>query len=215
MKYVYIAFLAPNNRMGRFIRFLTGNSYSHVALSLDNTICELFSFARRQRSIPLAGGFVTEYPDRYLSGYGDIPLMLVRIALSDEDYLKLIKTLYDFSMRKKDLIYNSIDAVTVSLFRKHVPIKDSYTCLSFCCLLLGLQQFFSISELEKNLDGETVFTGSYSEYVTDSTDHEHDRLFFERVNPVRVVSVTIHHFSRLLLRLILTLYGSFRSREDR
>ena len=200
MNSIYIAFLAPNNKMGRFIRFFTRNPYSHVAVSLNASLETMYSFARKVKRIPFAGGFVTEYPSQYLFGNQPIPLKLAKVNISDKAFTRLISVICDFKARKEDLIYNSIDAVSASLLRRSVHIRDCYTCISFCSYLLGLRNIFSISDLEKKLQSDIVFVGDYKNYVKVSDSY--DSSYFDPVGPVKVVKVTFHHFGRLFRRLI-------------
>ena len=199
MKYIYVAFLAPNNKMGKSIRLFTRNRYSHVAISLSDTLETMYSFARIRKRVPLAGGFVIEYPKQYFSSKGDVPLKLAKVALNDDKYERLVEILEDFNNRKESLIYNSLDALTSSFFKKTVHIKDSYTCISFCCYLLGLKRIFTIRELETKLDSFVVFIGNYKDYV--KNNRYQDSVYFEDIGPLKIVSLTFSHFYHLLSRL--------------
>ncbi|MCL1829827.1 MAG: hypothetical protein FWG21_00175 [Oscillospiraceae bacterium] len=202
MNRIYIAFLAPNNKMGRFIRRFGKTQYSHVAISLDETLETMYSFARRKRKIPLAGGFVTEYPIHYFNHPGDVPLKLAVVGLKDQAYNRLLLAIEDYTSRKNELIYNSIDALFLGLFNKPIPIKDCYTCISFCCDMLGQKDIYTIPELEKKLRKNVIYVGNFKEYAM-KTDFW-DQPYFEYVNPIRILSVTLGHFGKLLYRAIKT-----------
>jgi len=160
----------------------------------------MYSFARKRWSLPLAGGFVVEYPNHYLNSKGDTPLKVLRVALSDDMYTRLDAIIADFIKRKDDLIYNSIDAVTSSLFHRSVPIRDSFTCVSFCCHLFGLRKIRTIPEFEKKIAGTLVFEGSYRDYIT--YEKQSDVTYYESMSYISIISKTIYHFARLLTRLV-------------
>ena len=199
MNNVYIAFLSPNNKMGRFIRFFTGIKYSHVAISLDGSLKQMYSFARRKRRLPFAGGFIVEYPIHYFTSSGEVPLKVVSITLDDIQYTRLVSIIEDFSNRKEDLIYNTIDALSSALSHP-ILIKDCYTCISFCCYLLGLNRVYTIPELEKQLTDSIIYVGNYKEYVGKA--EYIDPFFFEDLSIHRIVYLTFKHFGLLFKRLL-------------
>ena len=198
MKYIYLAFIAPNNKMGRFIRSATGTTYSHVAISLDISLDNMYSFGRRKRKAALVGGFVTECSSQYCSN-DDVPLKLTRIQLSDDSFTRLMSILQDFKSRKDDLIYNSIDAVSTSLFKKSVYIRDCFTCLSFCCYILGYRNVYSIPDFERRLADSVVYIGSFRDYV--SNPNLQDPSYYEHMSLFKVVGLTFAHFGHLFMRL--------------
>lgn len=200
MNYIYVVFLAPNTRMGKSIRYFTSNRYSHIAISLNRSITKMYSFARKKYRLPLSGGFIEEYPIHYFSTSDDIPLKISRVPVSSDIYTRLVSTIEDFKSRKDDMIYNSIDAVTASLLHKPTPIRDCFTCISFCCHLLGVRNIYTILELEALLQDTVIFEGYYMEYVEDF--EYKDSSYFESVGIVKIIGSTFSHFGRLFARLI-------------
>jgi len=200
MNHVYVAFLAPKNKMGRFIRFFTRNKYSHVAISLDKNLEIMYSFARRKWRLPLAGGFVIEYPIHYASDTEDSQIKLSRLSLSDDSYNRLISIIKECEKDKDAMIYNSIDAVVSSLFHKSIYIKNCYTCISFACYLLGVRKIYTIPELERKLKDNVIYEGNFSEYVKIS--EYQDPSYYESIGYVKIVLGTIYHFGRLFYRFV-------------
>ncbi|MGN0978699.1 MAG: hypothetical protein ACI4PH_11640, partial [Faecousia sp.] len=64
-KYLYVLFSATPYRMGYWIRRVTGEPYNHVAIATEETLRELYAFARKYYRAPFYGGFVREHPSRY------------------------------------------------------------------------------------------------------------------------------------------------------
>ena len=65
-KSLYVLFSATPYRMGKCIRFITGEPYNHVSIATEEDLRECYGFARRYYETPFYGGFVTERPSRYI-----------------------------------------------------------------------------------------------------------------------------------------------------
>ena len=64
MKNIYIMLIETQFRTGKMIRFLTRNTYNHVAISFEPNTNLLYSYARYRYNEPLSAGFGIEYTDR-------------------------------------------------------------------------------------------------------------------------------------------------------
>jgi len=200
-KYIYVAFLVTNTSMGKLIRFFTRNRYSHVTIALDHCLNKMYSFARYHVNSPISGGFVTEYPDRYLSDNHDVTVKLCQLPVTKDEYEMISERITYFHENREDMLYNTLNAV-LSLLRRRVEVKNSYTCLEFVTYLLGYSNVLAIRELERRLDHYVVYNGSFRDIVKWEQSYEDEDDFFRRRHVIGVVLDTVTHFKKIVVRLI-------------
>lgn len=158
MKDIYIVFLASNYKSGKFIRTLTKTKYSHVALSNSPQLTEMYSFSRHYYNTPFVAGFVRELPSRYLCDGTDTPVKVCKISITDERYEWIMKIVRSFMKNREQMKYNFLSALTYPLHRS-VKIRDAYICIEFIRMILGIQRFLTIPQLEKQLNGYVIYEG--------------------------------------------------------
>jgi len=199
MRRVYIAFLAADNYMGKFIRYFTRNEFSHVALSFDDSLTLMYSFARRQKKSPLVGGFVTETPARYFDMDGPVPLKIAEMSVEDSQYDGIRSLIAEYINRQDELIYNSADAL-FSLFGARVRIKDSHTCVSFVASLFGFDKVKRVVDIERIMQKNIIYSGDLKEYVKEPTKEA--SFYFKPLKMRAVAAGTLRHFCRLVARYV-------------
>ncbi|MCL2539398.1 MAG: hypothetical protein FWE66_03580 [Oscillospiraceae bacterium] len=199
MKHIYLVFVATDNIMGRLIRCFTGHVFSHAAISLDDSLVKMYSFARRQKRSPLVGGFVVETPSRYFDSTGPVPLKIAEITLDEVQYRHILSTLADFEKRQEELIYNSVDAV-LSLFGAHARIRDSHTCFSFVAYALSLSKVGNVRDLEVYAQNNVIFNGDIRDYI--KAPYAENPFYFARLKLWIIAAGTIRHFCRLFARSV-------------
>ncbi len=197
---IFIAFLSTNTMMGRGIRLVTGNKYSHVAISLDQDLRVMYSFARYYINSPIRGGFVIEQPLRYLYDNQDVPVKLCKVSVSREEYDRIRSEIGYFIANREKLIYNTPNAL-LSLFGRQLTVKDMYTCLEFVTYLLHYPRLFTIRELEHRLEQQVVYHGSLKQIVAQEDTWPEDD-YFNRRKVSGVVSDTVHHIRMVAVRVL-------------
>lgn len=158
MKDIYIVFLASNYKSGKFIRTLTKTKYSHVAMSNSPQLTEMYSFSRHYYNTPFVAGFVRELPSRYLCNGADTPVKVCKISITDERYEWIMKIVRSFMKNRKQMKYNFLSALTYPL-HKSVKIRNAYICIEFIRMILGIQRFLTIPQLEKQLNEYVIYEG--------------------------------------------------------
>ncbi|MEA4920727.1 MAG: hypothetical protein VB078_07395 [Clostridiaceae bacterium] len=199
MKAVYVVFSHTSTYIGKMIRLATMNKYNHVSVSFYEGLNEMYSFGRRYINSPLAGGFIVERPDRYNSPQQNISIKICRLAVSDAQYEEIENFIGSAFTNADKLIYNTFDAVFLVLHRRF-RIKDAYTCLDFACRTLKFDNIFSIRQLEKQLEDNVIYEGSFCDWVASAPPSED--LYFQRRSPVQVSADTARHFIKLVSRAV-------------
>ena len=161
---IFIIVSGAGTGMGRMIRGVTRYPYSHVSVSFDPGLSVMYSFARRRRLEPFVGGFVAEYPSRYLCE-GSVPVNVYALRLSDAEYGRVKNTVGRMLINKDKYLYNLNDAVSARL-GVNCRIPWAYTCIGFASRLLRLDKIKSIEQLEASLSEYLIYTGTLTALPT-------------------------------------------------
>lgn len=199
---LYLMLSRTETCMGRTIRTLTRYGYNHVSLSLDPRFQRWVSFARYVQGVPLAGGFVSESPERYLSSGGSVLVRIFQIHIPLSRYRKLKALFAQADRSDSGLIYNTFGAL-VTPIGLHFAVAGAYTCLEFADAVLG-ESHRSIRSLDKSLRPHLIYEGPLQELVSDSGSRTSP--YFVRRGPWGGVVDTTVHFARLCGRLF---FGHF------
>lgn len=183
-KYLYVLFSATPYRMGRMIRFVTGEPYNHVAIAMEEDLNELYAFARRYYHTPFYGGFVTEHPYRYHHNGSTAQIRLCRLPVSEDQWQQLRQRLSRMSANPERYLYNHLSALMAPIHRK-VTVKDAFTCAEFTVSVLqdlgydfSDRLFYSIGDIADKLDPYHYYDGKFP------VPPEENSPFFDR-HPVR------------------------------
>lgn len=178
-KYLYILFSATPYRMGRWIRFVTGEPYNHVSIATEDDLHECYGFARRYYHTPFYGGFVTERPSRYCHNGRISRIRLYRLPLTQRQWMKLQGMLEDMRSNAERYLYNHLSILTAPIHRK-VRVRDAFTCAEFVVSVLSslgfdfnADRFYTIGGIAKRLSDYHIYTGKFP------TEDEEDPAFFQ------------------------------------
>lgn len=199
--YIYVTFLVTNTNMGKLIRLFTRNRYSHVTVAFDQELSNMYSFARYHINSPISGGFVIEQPDRYLIDNQDVTVKICQIPVSEEEYERIRREITYFHENKEEMIYNTFGAV-LSLIRRRLELKNTYTCLEFVTYLLRMKNIVAIRELERQLERYVVYYGSFRDITRWEQSYLDENDYFRRRHVIGVILDTIFHFKKIVVRLI-------------
>lgn len=194
--YLYIMLSHTGTGMGKIIRTVTRNEYNHVSLTLDSSFAQFVSFARYRQDVALAGGFVVETAQRFLSGGQPVPVRIYRVDISPTQYITL-QELFNTAGQDCGLIYNSLGAL-LSTWGIPCHILGAYTCLEFAAAVLK-KPVRTLQELRGFLSPYEIFTGDLHELTQDNGDRS-EAFFCHRGFWGGTVD-TVRHFTRLAGRL--------------
>lgn len=173
-RYLYILFSATPYRMGKLIRFVTGEPYNHVAIGLERDLQTLYAFARRYYNAPLYGGFVAEEPCRYHHNGVTAQIRLCRIPVTEAQWKSLQQRLEKMNSRSDRYLYNHLSALMAPFHRK-VPVKDAFTCVEFTVSVLqelgfdfSPRRFYSIGDIADALAPYEVYTGDFPTFQSET-----------------------------------------------
>ena len=200
-KYLFLILSSTPNKLGAFIRSMTGFHYNHVSLCLninsDDDSIPMYSFARYYQNAPFYGGFVKESIQRYknFGKYSDF--VIFALPVSDKKYAAIKRYLESLSSRPGDYLYNMLSAAC-NPFHKKVIIKDCYTCLEFAVEVLtkfritdklDTQKFYSIKDLYDMFSDNIVYKGTSQPFF--KKDDTSQDSFFVKKSAKDVTKLTV------------------------
>ena len=203
---LYLMLSRTNTSIGKTIRFFTNYEYNHVSLSLDPKLRHWVSFARYTKDVPLAGGFVTESPQRFFDNTASLPVRIFEIPISAERFRELEKLFTLAGQKDSGLIYNTFGAVAAGL-GFHFPVAASYTCLEFADEVLG-EYHTSIAQLDEDHAQHLIYEGDLRNLLNPDAENPECQ-YFQPIGFCHAASRTVWHFGRLFCRAVL-----FRNRYD-
>ncbi len=199
--YIYIVFSATPYLMGKMIRRITGETYNHVSIALDEELTQMYGFARRHFRTPLYGGFVKESHARYHFNGKSTQICLCKLPVTQEQYTALQDNLTTMQQQEKDYLYNHISAMG-ALIHKPIPAKNAYTCIEFCVQILhdaGVdidpKKYYSVGNVAKMLEQFVIYTGPMP------NNGEEDPAFFAKQSALPSAWRTVRDICKLVPRI--------------
>jgi hypothetical protein len=136
IKNIYIMLTHSGSIPSSMIKFYTREPYSHVSLSFDVNLNEMYSFGRKNLRNPLVGGFITE---NIASGiyliFTETTYALYTLSVSEEQYMRIRESILEFERVKDDFSYNFAGLLGIMLGHP-VNRQNSYFCSQFVAYLL-------------------------------------------------------------------------------
>lgn len=142
MKSIYILLVRTNTVFSKLIHMATKGKYTHVALSLDRELTQLYSFGRKLAFCPIFAGFKKEHLHRGTYFYNQqAPCAVYELQISDEAYFRIICRLLDMLGNQKDYHYNYLGVVFHLL---DIPYRKEY---HFLCSQFVADTLFRSEEI--------------------------------------------------------------------
>lgn len=174
-KNIYIMLSQTGTNCAKILQLFTHAPYNHASISLDENLNSLYSFARQNLYMPLIGGFVKEdINEGVYRLFDDTLCQIYRISISEQQYLTLQKSIYDFERNKNRYSYNFVGLVAM-LFNIPHHRPHHYVCSQFVAYVLQesnsveLKKHFSLMRPQDFplLPGaDLVYSGKLTDYVT-------------------------------------------------
>lgn len=134
---IYIMLTRTGTLVSNLIHMYTKAPYSHVSLSFDINLNEVYSFGRYNPYNPVHAGFIEEEIDEF-GIYGRFPntdCAIYSLDLDYEEYIKLRANILNFKLDAEKYRYNLIGLMGVMV---NVPINREYNyfCSQFVSKVL-------------------------------------------------------------------------------
>lgn len=133
---IYILLTYSGSMLSKVINKKTKEPYSHVSISLDEELKDLYSFGRLRPNNPIIAGFVKE--DIINGTYARFPkttCAIYSLEINKKQYNKLMRELRKFILSERKYRYNFIGLVG-ALVNYPIERKYNYFCSQFVSTLL-------------------------------------------------------------------------------
>ena len=97
MKTIYVVITYTGTMLSKIIKMYTKSEFSHVSISMDLELQQMYSFGRLNPYNPIIGGFVHEYIDKgTFKRFKKTKTEVYSMFVTDEQYEKAKKTIEYF-----------------------------------------------------------------------------------------------------------------------
>jgi len=171
MSKIYIVLTYSGTVLSKLVKIYTRKEYSHVSISLDQNLNQMYSFGRINPYCPFLGGFVKESP-RYgtFKRFNDTKAKIYSLEVDDRQYEKIAKIIRKMSLKKRNYRFNMIGLLAVA-FHLRVKRKNCFYCAEFVKYVLDNSNIkIDLPELVKPSDfaeiegSREVYTGRLNDY---------------------------------------------------
>ena len=150
---VYIVLTYTGTIMAKIVKFYTRKEFSHVSLSLDEDLEEMYSFGRLNPYNPFCGGFVHEGIDiGTFKRFKNTKSAIYSLKLTEEQYDKINLLIEEMKKKQESYKFNCIGLFAVAINYKYQK-ENRFYCAEFVKYLLdnaGVE--IDVPELVKPMD---------------------------------------------------------------
>ena len=133
-------FIALYIHIAVVIGTVTGDSFTHVSISLDRDLSLMYSFARRKVNNPIIGGFIHEDIDTGIFARNpECPCRVYRLTVSDKDYRRIARRIEFMDAHRAMYGYNILGLL---LCAAGIPLKRrrKFYCSQFVGSMLDMTE---------------------------------------------------------------------------
>lgn len=145
MKKVYIVLTYTGTLLSKVVRIYTKDQFSHVSISLDKQLDDMYSFGRKNAYNPINAGFIKEKPNKgTFKRFKKTKSEIYSLEIEDDKYETIKKIIESMKISKNTYKFNIIGLFAVALKQK-VKRKKSFYCAEF------VKYLFDESKVDVNL----------------------------------------------------------------
>ncbi len=171
MKKIYIVLTHTGTMLSKIIRFYTKNEFSHVSISLDSELKQMYSFGRLKPTNAFIGGFVHEYINSgTFKRFKNTVTKVYELNIEDEQYEKIKNMIMDIERHKDNYKFNVLGLFLVALKIKF-KTKNSFYCAEFVKYVLqengvekNLPRIIRPEDFKSIKNKELVYSGFLRNY---------------------------------------------------
>ena len=172
-KKIYIILSFTGTILSRVVRIWTHKKYSHVSISLDKNLEQMYSFGRVYPYYPFIGSFVHESPKwGTFKRFKNTKSLIISIDVTDEQYNKAKEEIELFIKNGQKYYKFNDRGVIYAAFNKRKKQKNKYYCSEFVKHILdtaGIKN--DLPEIIKPMDFinlkkyDVIFEGYLKDYL--------------------------------------------------
>lgn len=171
MKKIYIVLTYTGTVLSKIIKYYTHCEFSHVSISLDQSLKSMYSFGRLNPYNPFHGGFVHEEIGKgTFRRFKDTRAIIYYLNVTDEQYKKIKNTISLINREKEKYKFNLIGLFAVSMHLR-IKRKKCFYCAEFVKYLLdqsqmatNLPDIIKPEDFRKIQDIKPIYIGKLNQY---------------------------------------------------
>ena len=131
MKEIYVVLTHTGTVLSKIIKSYTKDEFSHVSISLNIELKEMYSFGRLNPYNPFWGGFVREYIDKgTFKRFYKTKVKVYSLKVTEDQYKNLINNIKRIEQEKENYKFNIIGLFAAG-FHKKIGTERSFYCAEF------------------------------------------------------------------------------------
>ena len=131
MKKIYIVLTHTGTILSKIIKTYTKDEFSHVSISLDAELKEMYSFGRLNPNNPFIGGFIHEYIDKgTFEKFNKTRANIYSLEVTEKQYKELKKNIKQIEDEKENYTFNILGLFAAG-FQKKITWEKSFYCAEF------------------------------------------------------------------------------------
>ena len=171
VKKVFIVLTYSGTWLSKIVKLYTKKEYSHVSISLDENLDEMYSFGRLNPYIPFIGGFVQESPKfGTFKRFSKTKSVIYSLEVSDETYERIRNSIEIVSKDRRSYSFNIIGLFIVPFGIKRRKAKCFY-CAEFVKYVLDnsllefdLPEIIKPDDFSKIEECKEIYKGMLNQY---------------------------------------------------
>ena len=131
LKKIYIVLSYTGTIMSKIVRLYTKYEYSHVSISLDKKMNNMYSFGRKNLYNMFDGGYVIENKrSKFYKKFKNTKCIILELEVSNEQYDELTNIINEYN-ENKDIYKYDIIGVFLRPFNIKIDRKNYFYCTKF------------------------------------------------------------------------------------
>lgn len=131
MKRIYIVLTHTGTNLSKIIKKWTKDEFSHVSISLDEDLEQMYSFGRLHPYNPVWAGLVHEKQNEgTYKRFKKTKAAIYSIEVDDEQYVIIRNTIHSMYKNRNKYKFNIIGLLAIG-FNKSVKFKNWFYCAEF------------------------------------------------------------------------------------
>lgn len=130
---VYLVFTDTKTSLGKLIKSLTKHPYSHVSLSFNRDLSEVYSFGRKNINNPFGGGFVKEDMRNQFFRKANCAVFSCMVTPEEYDLMKAYVQEIEANQVKYKFNFFGLFGV---LFERTIEREYAFFCSQFVAMVL-------------------------------------------------------------------------------
>lgn len=171
MKKIYIVLTHTGTTLSKVIKSYTRNEFSHVSISLDMELNEMYSFGRLNPYNPFIGGFVHEYIDKgTFKRFYNTRAKVYSLEITEEQYENVKDSIRRIQNEKDNYKFNILGLFAAG-FHKRIEKEYSFYCAEFVKYVMekadintGLPDVVKPEDFENINELHEIYGGFLREY---------------------------------------------------